>query len=421
MLVGVAVLTTAAFMAPPAKAQAQQQSTAPDGANLTLTASAFGGYDTDVTGSTVNPSDVRPSASSAGAIVTLNYRIRSDRIGFGTRASLDSRYYNTDPAIRGTSYSGLTVFGAELSSRLRVDASASGVYSPQFAFNVFAANDIPEDLPPPTLDYGVTPYDVASYFGTGSATFQVTRRSSLTASYSAGQYRYLDDDYSMTTRSYGGGFSHGLTRYASLQLGYAQLEAEYPAFGGAERTPLKQRYINAGVSYSRPLSVSRRTTLSFGTGSAVLDYQQETFYTVTGNAALRHQFKRTWNVTAGYSRGLGVVVGFAEPFLADAASASVTGNLSRNTRMLIGTGFTDGDVGLGSLAENFRSFQSTARVEYAITERVAIFSNYFFYSYDFGEGFRPRGVPVWLDRHGVRGGVIVRFPLVEERTTRVTR
>lgn len=261
-------------------------------------------------------------------------------------------------------------------------------------------------------------YDIFTFAGTVGANVRVTRRSSLNVMYSAAQYRYLVDDSETSSVVFGGGYSHTLTRYASLRLGYSEVTAQYPTLMGSPANSLRQRSWDAGVNYSRPLSVTRRTTLSFGSGSAALDNGQETFYTVTGNASLRHQIGRTWNLNVIYARGLGMVAGFAEPFFSDGVNANLRGNLGRRIRLIAVASFANGDVGLGPRAQDYRSLQSTGRVEWAVHDRVGVFTGYSYYQYAFEESATIPGVPSELERHSVRAGMIFRLPIMQERIPR---
>ena len=411
-----AVFVSAGFAAP-AAAQSQLPSGDTPGSNLTLSASAFGGYDSDITGAALG-SAVQPSAALGGAILTVNYRTRTEKVGFATRATADSRYFNADEPMKASTFAGLAVLGVQATSRVKIDASLSSVYSPQFMFSPFPVSDTPDDPPPSLLDEGVSLYDIFTVSGTVGANARITRRSTLNVMYSAAQYRYLVDDSETRSVVFGGGYSYTLTRYASLRLGYSEVSAHYPTLMGSPANSLRQRSWDAGVNYSRPLSVTRRTTLSFGSGSSAIDNGQETFYTVTGNASLRHQIGRTWNLSVIYARGLGMVAGFAEPFFSDGVNAVLRGNLSRRIRMSAVTSFANGDVGLGPRAQDYRSFQSTGRLEWALHDRVGIFGGYSYYQYAFEESATIPGAPSELQRHSVRAGMIFRLPILQERTPR---
>ena len=77
--------------------------------------------------------------------------------------------------------------------------------------------------------------------------------------------------------------------------------------------------IDVGVDYARPLSLTRRTTLDFGTGSSVvtmptLDLGQEAGATETqvrfvGDVGVTHEMGRTWRLRLGYNRGVGFAGG----------------------------------------------------------------------------------------------------------------
>ena len=414
--IAIAVFVSAGFGAP-AAAQSQAPPGDTPGSNLTLSTSVFGGYDSDITAASLG-SDIQPSAALGGAIFTVNFRTRTEKIGFATRTTADSRYYNADEPLKASTFSGLAVLGVQATSRLKIDASVSSMYSPQFAFSPLPVADTPDELPPPTLDQGVSAYDIFTVTANTAATLRVTRRSSLNFSYGASQYRYVVDNSQMTAVNFGGGYSYNLTRYATFRLGYHEMNADYPMFVDSSLRTFRQRSLDAGVNYSRPLSRSRRTTVSFGSGTSAIEHGPETFYTMTGDAGLQHQMGRTWRLGALYARGLGVVGGFAEPFFSDAVNVNIRGNLLRRVRMNAMAGFANGDVGLGSRAQNFRSFQSSGRLEWALHEQVGIFGGYSYYQYAFEEGARLPGVPSEFARHSVRAGMIFRFPIVQERIPR---
>jgi hypothetical protein len=403
-------------MAASAAAQSQPPAGDAPGSNLRLSGSVFGGYDSDITVGAL--SGVQPSAALGGGSLTLNYRARSEKIGFATRGTADSRYYHADKPLKATTFTGLAVFGVQATTRVKIDASVSSMYSPQFVFAPFPVSDTPEELPPPVLDQSVSAYDMVTVTGNVTASANLTRRSSVNFTYGAAQYRYVVDDTQTTYFNFGGGYSYNISRYASLRLGYHEVKANYPTFLETSLTALRQRSWNAGVNYSRPLSASRRTTVSFGSGSSAVENTQETFYTVTGNAGLQHQIRRTWKLNVLYTRGLGVVAGFVEPIFSDGVSVNLRGDLARRVGLITNAGFTNGDVGLGSRAQDYRSFQSSSRLEWALTERIGVFGSYSYYQYAFEISARIPGVPSELGRHSGRIGMIFRVPIVQERTSR---
>jgi hypothetical protein len=390
--------------------------------SLQLAVSTFAGYDTDITRTGAGPATA-PSASHAGARTTLHYQVRSDKVAFSFRGSADSRYYRADPPLSPTSFSGETLFAADVTSRLNLSASFNTLYSPRFVFSLLpAANDIELNIAP-ALDYGVTAEKMVSHMGAVNARLQVSRRSYFSASASRGTQRLLDQNYNIITQGYGGGYSYSATRYTTLRLGYKEQLSNYPVIpmGGMRR--YTYRTIDAGVNYSRPLSISRRTTLSFSTGSAAVDDTTETYFALTGGATVHHQIRRTWEANVAYARGLSFVAGFSEPFFADAVNANLQGRLARHVTLLVSAGFANGSVGHGALANKYDSVQATTRLEWVVkNERIGVYSNYFYHTYQFDavpSSITP--IPRRVNRNGVSVGLIFRFPLIEERTPRVTR
>src|SRR4029434_6739756 len=115
-----------------------------------------------------------------------------------------------------------------VTSRLNVDASFNTIYSPRFVFSVMpAADDIDLNLTP-ALDYGLSAEKLLSHSASWNARLHVARRSFLHASASRGTQRLLDQNYNVTTHSYGGGYSYSATRYTTMRLGYKEQISHYP-------------------------------------------------------------------------------------------------------------------------------------------------------------------------------------------------
>ena len=377
---------------------------------VSVTASTFAGYETDVTEGSSARAD-GAGASHAGAGLSLDYAAATRKISFYTAGVSEFRYYRSERGITAPLASGSAGFGVPLGRRFRFDGSAQSSYLPRFQFSVLPVTTvIPVDLPQATMDYGISSYDVVSYQGNALLTFRVDDRSSIRLNYGRSQFKYLGRDYRLDTDSVGAGYSRSLTRYATLLVGYDEQNGHYGAHLGSAASTLRRRSIDAGINYSRPLSQSRRTTIGFTTGSTALDDGNETVYTFTGNAKLNHRLARRWNLGLAYSRHLGLVGGFDQPIFADSTAVNVEGLLGHRVLFNASAGYSNGTVGLTSRGRNYDSRQANARVDVPITaRRLSVFGNYFYYQYMFdGSVALPAGLAPHVSRHGVRAGLALK-------------
>jgi hypothetical protein len=413
IIVPMAALTL--LCAQPRQAQSQALLGSDVSRPLSVTASTFAGYDTDITARGTRPpagaTGVDAGAANAGVSLNLSHGGGSSKINYYTTASSEYRYYRATETISSPLASGAAGFSAALGRRLRANASLASTYFPRFQFSVMPpTTDVPLDQPPPTLDYGISSYDVVSYQGTAALSYQLDSRSTATLSYGRNQFKYLGQDYELSTHSLSGGYSRNLTRYASLNLGYTELGGDYVTSAGRSPSGVRTRTIDAGIRYSRPLSLSRRTRFAFSTGSTALDNGTTTFYTVTGNANLNHQLSRTWSVGTAYSRRVGLVGGFTEPIFSDAITVNTGGMLGSRVSVHATTGYANGMVGLNSADRNYSSLQSSAGVSVPLTRRSSLFANYFYYKHMFEQSVTlPTGLAPRVARQGVRAGLSVKL------------
>ena len=246
---------------------------------------------------------------------------------------------------------------------------------------------------------------------------QLDRRSSFSASYSFGMVDYRDE-VNPDWKNHGGvvGYQRRLSTHANLRLGYGYRTADTRT----DATPRKLHDINVGVDYSRALSFSRRTSLSFGTGSAVVvtddlsvpegDPRAKLHF--LGNAMLTHEIARTWTAYAAYNRALMFREGFDDPFLTDAVSIGLTGLVTRRLDVsVIGSmAFASQDVGDKN---RYDSVVASAQARYALSQYLAAYARFVYYTYEFEEGIPLEpGLANSLDRRGVRVGLTATLPLI---------
>ena len=132
----------------------------------------------------------------------------------------------------------------------------------------------------------------------------------------------------------GGSLVQTLGKGLDLVLGYHYSQAQY-ADGSAHQNHL----IDAGVNYNRALSFSRRTTLSFSTGTsrfAKPNPAGRCGSAPPARSGSSHEIGRTWTATLSYDRGLRFTENWLEPLFTDSASAGLSGSMSRRVQAHLG-------------------------------------------------------------------------------------
>jgi hypothetical protein len=400
---GVAALVAMVFAGSAARAQTPG-GPQPDSV-FTISAATAAGYDTDITSRSRNP-NADTDAAHTGAQLLLNFSKRTEERNFYFAGRSEYRRYFAEQPINATMYSAASGVSAPLGRRVSFNAAAVAMYSPRFFFSVLpATSDLPSEQLP-ALDYGITARDTVSYQTRGGLRFVLSPKSDISLSASHGRFLDSEDQYGLKTNVFSGEYTRTLTRYARLYLGYSEHQGYYEL--NNQRSVRRMRTIDAGINYSRPLSLSRRTTFSFSTGSTAFDRNGRTVYNVIGNARLNHQLARFWNLGVAYSRRVGFLGGFDEPILADAVSIQLGGALGPRALLSANAGYTNGAIGVTTLQDtDHRAIRANVRTDIPITRRrLSAFVHYFYYRYRFGEAVNlPIGIDRELARHGARVGL----------------
>jgi hypothetical protein len=199
-----------------------------------------------------------------------------------------------------------------------------------------------------------------------------------------------------------------LTRHLGARLGYQFRQSRYSGTAGHRG---EVHTLIAGVDYNRPLSISRRTSLSFSTGSSVVTFAERTVYRAVGDAQLTHEIGRTWYASVGYDRGVSFIDTFDEPFVYDAATASVEGLISRRVAFHTALRAAFGHVGL-SRGRPYDTYSGVVGLNVAISRYLAAGTSYLYHRYRFDDAVvLPAGVGGRMDRQGLRAYISVWAPL----------
>jgi hypothetical protein len=390
------------------------------GAELTLNGSLDAGYDNNVVAeSLTGASDphLQANGSQAGGTVGLTYLVQRRRVGFGGSIGSTFRQYQTSNSLTTAGYNAGFGFAATPTMRTQLQASFSGSYSPLYEFSVLpqVGESKLGQIPGPVLDYGLSVTDVVMYSAGLRYAYSPRRRSSFELTADVGRTLFSGQRPDLMTRDAGGRFIHGLTKNASLNLGYTYIEGQWPEAGGSTRT-VHNHNLDIGINYDRPLSLSRRTKVSFGFGSGAFDDGARTYYNVRGHASLSHEISRTWTAALSYRRGFSLIPGFTAPFFADSFGFNVGGGATRRLSLSGSGGYSIGDVGLGQVGRGYDSYTARASAQFSLSRWLAAYGEYLYYHYRFTDAIvLPIDAGSSLNRRGVRVGANFVLPLISQR------
>ena len=401
---------------------------------LTVNGSVGSGYDTSAQIASTVPGAVylgNPLASEGSRYNQfggdLSYSATLDKWSLGGSLSSSARQYPTldVPMTMGSAASG----GASvtLGKNTTIHGNVGTTFSRMRNFSPFASVGEPAlgQIDAPNLDfgYGNTTYHTLTF--DGGFTQQLSARSSLQATYSRLTNSFQSDFQNIKQQTGAFRYTHSLNRYLNLRLGYGYTDARYGITGRQYKT----HNLDVGVDYSRALSLTRRTKLSFSTGATAVQSgtpavqtgttgeQQgsQTRFDVIGSATLTREIGRTWNASLVYQRSVGYAQFILEPIFSDSISASYGGLINRRLSFHSGAGTSRGGVGFSSAAGNgFDAINAFAGLSQALTRHLALDVNYSLYHYNFEpyaalvSGLVPR-----MNRHSVNVTLSAWAPLVQ--------
>ncbi len=214
-------------------------------------------------------------------------------------------------------------------------------------------------LPALTSQSGLPASRATTYEGRATLTRILSARSSAAISLaSTGSWtardRAVRSDV-LSTR-----FDRRLGPFSSLHVGYGAGRASFGrALPGA---PNLRHDIDVGIAYGRPLPFASHTRFDVGAGSTLLTSGRARRLRLTPTVAVERDFHAGWHARVEYRRPLQFIAGFAEPFLADAISATGGGRVARRVGVSITSMYSRGTIGLGAGPERFASLAASARV-----------------------------------------------------------
>ncbi len=272
---------------------------------------------------------------------------------------------------------------------------------------------------PTEYDFGVSDQHYMTADASVTVSHALSSRSSLAGGYEIQRAYGGSFGRELTTQRVFGRYTRSLARGLSMRLGYGRRFVDYDIDG--ERRHLMQHDIDAGLDYNRSLSFSRRTTLSFSSGTRVTSYDEyapfnaenRVRFDVVGGALLRHEIGRTWSAGLDYRREVQFVGVLGEPTLSDGVSASIVGLSGRRVSFSAAAGAASGRVGFDrDSASGFVAYHGSAGVHTALNAYLAANVDYVYYRYRFDRGeVLPSGLGGAVSRHVAMASLDLTLPV----------
>jgi hypothetical protein len=207
-------------------------------------------------------------------------------------------------------------------------------------------------------------------------------------------------------------FTHRVGRSLEVRLGYHARSRQRG--GNSAIAPLLSHDVDAGLAFTRGLSLTRRTSLMFTSGSSILSSELGRQYVLTGSAALNHMIGRTWNATVTFDLGLDFPDALPQPVIADRLSVGLGGFWGRRFSLRARATGGIGNTSLEGEGE-YRSFGTELRAGLILKRRWQWFAEHFYFQHEASGAAIAAGLPAASYRRGIRTGLDVQLAFLDRR------
>jgi hypothetical protein len=378
------------------------------GQSLTAQATLSGGYDDNVLAQASNNTSVRNAQEGSFGQFSggLNYVFTAGRGSLTAAAGTAQRYFPSLERDYFKTYNASVAGSLQVTETPAISLHQSAGYRPVTFLDAFPSAADPTLVVPdaPTEpDFVPISSQYISYGGGADLRHQLSQRNSFSTSW---DYQATDKrDTQFWRQSAGATFRVGMTRDLSLRLGYRYTQARYDDRITEVHRP------DLGLDFMRALSLTRRTSLTFGVGSEATVYQDRTRINAVGNANLVHEIGRSWTAGVSYQRGTYFVETLSEPVSGDSGSVQVNGLITRRLNFSAVASGSNGQMGFGT-GRQFDSYRGSLSLSTAITRFMNVGVDYAYYKYVFDPAvvLEP-GLAHDVNRQSIRAHVSLWAPI----------
>jgi hypothetical protein len=399
---------------------------------MLLNASAFGGYDDNVSvgGDFGGEPGAPPLTTASGYVGQFNggfqYRRGKGRnnLDFGVQGS--STVYG-DIDVGPTNTAGVT-FGSHsgLGRSNMLHLTQAFTYDSTYALDALGpVEDVvttPGELPTGgAVDGLLSQASWASQTGV-SLDRQWSRRDSTSIGYDY-SYRSFTGSNGETSKGHGANASYTrqLTRVASMSANYAFSNSDYAgSFTEGPRRPVDSHNIEGSAAFTKRVSPRRSLYFGFGGGAsrvetvsteALVPYQ---YWAPVANADARLDLSMTWTLAGNYRRTTTGFEGISrETFVSNVTSVSVGGPVGSRLHLVFSGGGANGNVEASAAGTGrYNTATVAAQAGVALTRTLSATVQYSYYRYNFSEDTALAGdLPPEFSRNSVHVGLTLAMPL----------
>lgn len=397
--------------------------------SLTVNGSAGAGFDTNVIADALYGDDSQPvghpNSNSSGGVAEgsagINYALRQDKLSLSGSGMTTLHYYPTLGSKAVHRYYANAAASVDFARYLSANGAVQ--YAPYNLSSLypFVSTAAPAQPPLSNIDFASSLEHYFTYTGGLGYSQRLSRKTTIGA-----DYTFQRRDGSAFTTDYfqheaGGALTYEVGRGLNVRGGYGYTEADY----GAPGRKFHSHSIDAGVDYNRALSFSRRTMLSFGTGSSATSNPAipgNTVFFVTGHAQLTHEMGRTWQASAAYGRDVHFDAAWGDVVMSDGITAGLNGLLSRRVSLGVQARASVGTIGFAR-TDDYDATYADAYLGYTVQRHISVSVSYAYYRHRFDAGATlPSDFVNQFDRHSVRASVSLWAPLIQRaRRTNAAR
>jgi hypothetical protein len=360
--------------------------------SLVLNVSFGGGYGQDLTDPAiggVTPLGPRGFGQFGFGSANLSYSVARKAVQASANVGGTTQYYPEmpDPSMHSVGAGGQVSW--QMAERTTLSASTQVSAQPNNLRSFYGLPVDAERQPDSTdtLDYAISGRSYMDFRNSVNLHQSLTKDLGAEVGYTFYAVDYGDQQSNYAAHSLVGRVTYQINKSLSAYGGYGRTKTDY------EDDRLDGRYgggtIDAGVTFGQALSLTRRTSLSFGTGVTGVESNDQVSYVFTGNVSLTHELGRSWTLTAGARRSADFYQTFGDPVISTSASAGVSGLLNRRIQVGAQAGWSRGTVGISGVVPEFDSWTAGASMRTAVSRNTGLSFSYSIFSYVFQENGAP--------------------------------